>query len=98
MRGRRGRAHDEHREGEAEARKPRRGRQVGQELVRYRHAADDRVAEIAGEEIAQRLEVLLPERTVDAIGVAQRGDLFGAEAQFRVLELDQDRIARQCLQ
>jgi hypothetical protein len=41
---------------------------------------------------------LLPEGRIDPIGVAQGGDLFGAEAKLGVLEPDQDRIARQRLQ
>ena len=46
----------------------------------------------------ERLQVLLPERDVGAVGGADVGDLVGPEPEFRVHELDQDGVARQRLQ
>ena len=78
--------------------KPDRRWQVGRELGADGNAGLQRITEITGDEIGDRVDILQHDRTTRIIGGADIGDLLGAQTIFRVLEFDQHRIAGHCLQ
>ena len=77
--------HDQRVEGELEG-----GRPVGEENLRDRLAVGDRAAEVAGEDVAQVLDVLHQDRPVEAGVMDALGQLIGRQL---AAQRDGDRVA-----